>query len=834
MDESLPRFAIEPETVIGEIVRSVDSSCATIDITALLEEVFCYRSQRRTLAEVLHTDAELLTSGRPEGPRTVERLIRALQAKGATGLVLPRCGKCGRQRPLTALADGRRICRSCANRRQVQANPCGICGSIDYAGRDRDGTPRCRAHPPGGDIDPAVELAGRLAGPTGLPIETAVAAIRAVARNRGGQLRLLWAFEDHPDLLSGGGAKGPPKTGALARALINRGATGVQVPRCPLCDRAAELRLLHQGQRCCGRCWLARHREVCADCERLLPVGGRTFDGKPVCVGCRQADPFNRRCCDGCGQLRVVKARTGDGRALCSTCHDIPRARCATCGELGPCRFVTSEAPRCLSCCAKQRKEAICVGCGNWRRVNNRTATGEPLCGNCGKKPKPCDGCGKVYRVSARTADGRGLCQTCWAKHPAARQPCAACGSVERLYHHGLCAACAAPRSLHRALAGPNGRLRPELEGVYTALLRLPPHASLRWSNRRPTHRALLQALAVGTGLITHESLDPLAPAQIVDHLRALLVAGEALPERDEQLARLERWVTRTVARVPNPTERRLLTHYTAWQPLRRLRRVRPGRHITVGQGDSVRMEIRNTVRLLEWLHGGGIPLAEATQDHIDTWLSQGSTQRHWVRAFLLWTSRSGHSRPLTAPAHGSELSFNVIAQDHRWALVRRLVTDHQLAVPDRAAGLLVLLFAQPPSRITRLTTDHVLDTGEHVRLRLGREPVLVPAPLDDLLRELVNRRRGRSTIPPGREPTWLFHGIYPGRAMDPSSLSRRLRAIGVQPRQARNASLMDVASELPAYVFSRLLGYCQKTADNWNTEASGFGPDYAADLTRR
>lgn len=190
--------------------------------------------------------------------------------------------------------------------------------------------------------------------------------------------------------------------------------------------------------------------------------------------------------------------------------------------------------------------------------------------------------------------------------------------------------------------------------------------------------------------------------------------------------------------------------------------------------------------------------------------------------------------RPLTAPAHGSELSLNVIAQDYRWALVRRLVTDHQLAAPDRAAGLLVLLFAQPPSRITRLTTDHVLDTGDHVRLRLGREPVLVPAPLDDLLRELVTRRRGRSTIPPGREPTWLFHGIYPGRPMDPSSLSRRLRVIGVQPRQARNASLMDVASELPAYVFSRLFGYCQKTADNWNTEASGFGPDYAADLTRR
>ncbi len=159
------------------------------------------------------------------------------------------------------------------------------------------------------------------------------------------------------------------------------------------------------------------------------------------------------------------------------------------------------------------------------------------------------------------------------------------------------------------------------------------------------------------------------------------------------------------------------------------------------------------------------------------------------------------------------------------------MITDHQLAAPDRAAGLLVLLFAQPPGRITRLTPDHVLDTGEYVRLRLGREPVLVPTPLDDLLRELVPRRRGRSTIPPSREPTWLFHGIYPGRPLNPSSLSRRLIAIGVQPCQARNASLIDVASELPAYVVSRLLGYCQKTADNWYTEASGFGPD---DFTSR
>jgi hypothetical protein len=49
---------------------------------------------RRRLAQALHENPDLLTSGRPEGPPQVERLIRALQAAGARRLVQPRCGHC--------------------------------------------------------------------------------------------------------------------------------------------------------------------------------------------------------------------------------------------------------------------------------------------------------------------------------------------------------------------------------------------------------------------------------------------------------------------------------------------------------------------------------------------------------------------------------------------------------------------------------------------------------------------------------------------------------------------------------------------------------------------
>ncbi|WP_432120811.1 hypothetical protein [Streptomyces sp. S1] len=44
----------------------------------------------------------------------------------------------------------------------------------------------------------------------------------------------------------------------------------------------------------------------------------------------------------------------------------------------------------------------------------------------------------------------------------------------------------------------------------------------------------------------------------------------------------------------------------------------------------------------------------------------------------------------------------------------------------------------------------------------------------------------------------------------------------------------MDIASELPAVVISRLLGLHQSTGDNWTRESQGFGSEYAADIIRR
>jgi hypothetical protein len=56
---------------------------------------------------------------------------------------------------------------------------------------------------------------------------------------------------------------------------------------------------------------------------------------------------------------------------------------------------------------------------------------------------------------------------------------------------------------------------------------------------------------------VTHDMLDQLAPADRTCLLRMILVDAHVLPERDEQLAALERWVSQFLE-TADPGERRL------------------------------------------------------------------------------------------------------------------------------------------------------------------------------------------------------------------------------------------------------------------------------------
>ena len=120
----------------------------------------------------------------------------------------------------------------------------------------------------------------------------------------------------------------------------------------------------------------------------------------------------------------------------------------------------------------------------------------------------------------------------------------------------------------------------------------------------------------------------------------------------------------------------------------------------------------------------------------------------------------------------------------------RRLLHDDTLEPEDRVAGLLVLLYAQWPATISQLTLSHVQASGGQVRIRLGREPVVLPEPLDALVLQVVATRRGHAAIGDQGTSPWLFPGGQPGRPISASRLGERLREIGIHSGQSRGRAV--------------------------------------------
>ena len=82
-----------------------------------------------------------------------------------------------------------------------------------------------------------------------------------------------------------------------------------------------------------------------------------------------------------------------------------------------------------------------------------------------------------------------------------------------------------------------------------------------------------------------------------------------------------------------------------------------------------------------------------------------------------------------------------------RWEQARWLLHDNTVKPEDRVAGLLVLLYAQWPSAISRLTLDHIQADGHSTRLHLGREPIVLPEPLDALMLQLAATPQGHAAL---------------------------------------------------------------------------------------
>ncbi|MDQ2848152.1 MAG: recombinase XerD [Actinomycetota bacterium] len=400
---------------------------------------------------------------------------------------------------------------------------------------------------------------------------------------------------------------------------------------------------------------------------------------------------------------------------------------------------------------------------------------------------------------------------------------CQQCGAEGEIFRRGSCARCALRNELTEQLLTTHGS-----PGNCDAATRLidslcaagRPESIFTWK-RSPTVQGLLGGIGNGAITLTHEGLDALGVSRAVEHLRAILVIAQALPARDPYLAYFQRWIEAKLT--PLPTQiGHPVKEFATWHHLRRIRGL-AGKGSLRGPVHSAKQEITETIKFLTWLdQTHGRTAATCTQQDVDAYLADGPTTRTLIRTFFVIAHKTHLNRAVRIKARQAGQG-PILTQEQRLQWIRELLTGTSESLPYRVAGVLLLLLAQPLVKIAALRTEDVAPTPGGLTIRLGRDPLALPEPFADLVRQHVKNRPNMATV--NSNSPWLFPSNRAGQHLHPNTIMLRLRQLGVDLRGARNRALADLVTTIPPSLVADALGYSYQTVFN---HAANAGDNWA------
>jgi hypothetical protein len=470
----------------------------------------------------------------------------------------------------------------------------------------------------------------------------------------------------------------------------------------------------------------------------------------------------------------------------------------------------------------------ICARCGRKAGLSANWSDG-PICRSCYDRAARtygrCPGCQAERLLPGRRGDGAAVCRDCAG---ITRDFfCSRCGFEGLLLGGRLCERCTLTDRLTAVLDDGTGRVSPPLVPLFDALRAMPkPNAGLRWL-RGAQVRDLLEGLAGGRIPLTHEALHPLPNWRAVAYLRDLLMACGALPTIDKQLLHHETWLHRQLAELDGQPHARLLRQFATWSQLPRLRHQASTRPLTTHSRRAAAEQFTQARLFLAWLDEHGRTPETPSQADIDDWhVTHLDHAKRSLRAFLAWAMSSGQLPRRDLPRL-QILRAEPLTQRARLDLVKAVLTSETGSPATRAAACLMLLYAQPASRIVRLTVDDITRDGDEVLLRLGDPPVPVPEPFAALLLAAAAQRSNMTTAT-NPDSRWLFPGRRAGQPLHPGGLLDHIRALGIPNQAARTATLRQLVLQAPAPVVAQALGYHPVTTQRHRAEAGGTWTRYA------
>ena len=536
-------------------------------------------------------------------------------------------------------------------------------------------------------------------------------------------------------------------------------------------------------------------KRECGVCGRVRRIEIRARDGRPdICTSCV---PTRLGICGVCGRtVRIARKATDDSPAVGICCYELPTAVCTDCRRTKPCYHAHAPEPVCPSCTAL-RRAPVCLDCGE-RRVARRRVDGGVICDSCDRK-----------RGGTTAA-----CHGCGTTAPLIKRLCAACRLRERV------AELAAGADPTRAAA-----LAPFLRELAEAEK---PLSTLRWFYTPGFE--ITRRLLAGEIPVSHQGLDDAAvdAPNPVAFVRAALVDSGVLEPRDEYSAKFCVWHARTVLQISPGRDRAQVAAYATWRVAHQLARIVQRRgEVSYASLKHARSLVTEAIKLVNWLHEQQLELADLRQDLVDEWVTTGETTRRRVRLFLGWLERANLIGPLEVAWDDRVPAREALADDARFAILRRLLHDPELDPRDRFAGSVLLLYGKPITQIAALRTAAInVDADGQTTLRLGRGEISLPEPLGSIALEL----RDGQLVRAGADG-WLLPGRYAGTHITADTLRGRLKRYGIgRSREGRHAALLALAARLPAPILAERIGIHQARAAQWVRLAGSTYADYVAD----
>jgi hypothetical protein len=445
------------------------------------------------------------------------------------------------------------------------------------------------------------------------------------------------------------------------------------------------------------------------------------------------------------------------------------------------------------------------------------------------RNPRPCSRCQTSQVLVGRTDENGDLCGPCSGTDIAF--VCNRCGFPGDIYADGACTRCVVGDRVRDLLShDEEDSIAPALRPLADGLIALdPPVTVLRWLQKCAGPRILAQLVSQRTE-ISHASLDVLPQDLTTRHVREILVATGILPQRQENLARLELWLDNILKLLPL-RQKHFIAPFAEWSVVRDARRRAARGRYTTGACTHDRADIRTAIKFLTWLDENHLDLAAVGQEDLDLWLTTYPALHRSIGSFIRWTTARQLTGQITIPTRRSGLPGRFLGEWEHHEQLKRCLNDEELPLEVRITGALIGLYALPVTRVVELTTDRFHRDHGIAYLSIERNPVLLPPKLARLIDRQIARVASSSMLrqPHDNGPRFLLPGLPPTRPLSAGRVQVLMKRYGLAVIGARNTAMIEAVTELPPIVISDLFGMAPRTAYAWAQYAQDSWADYLA-----